>query len=163
MDDLEPRAGTYALLMQSARQGTVRIGRLGVLEQAPGHYIYVGSALGPGGLRSRVGRHRRRSKKRHWHIDHLRARTRLEAVWVVYDPGRNEHVWAEAMRALSGASVPLAGFGASDCGCETHLFHYAAPPSLASFRARLRRDGRRGEVVAVEPVAPRGQRRSAGR
>ena len=35
----------------------VPIGKLGVLHMLPGIYVYVGSALGPGGLAARIERH----------------------------------------------------------------------------------------------------------
>jgi Uri superfamily endonuclease len=31
---------------------------------------------------------------------------------------------------LRGASVPIAGFGSSDCRCKTHLFFFTRRPSF---------------------------------
>jgi len=99
---------------------TLRIGRLGTHEFPAGYYAYAGSALGPGGLAARVGRHLRREKRLHWHIDYL-----LEAAEVVdvrVEPGseRRECEWARRLLAAGGAVV-APGFGASDCRCATHL------------------------------------------
>ena len=104
----------------------------------PGYYLYLGSALGPGGLRARIAHHQKPSFRPHWHIDYLRAHTRLERIWYSYGAQRREHLWAEAMQAAPGASAPLRGFGASDCACESHLFFLQKPLSLRAFAARLR-------------------------
>ena len=37
-----------------------------------------------------------------------------------------------------GASKPMAGFRASDCGCPSHLCFFNLPPSVAEFRWMLR-------------------------
>ena len=54
---MNAQPGSYALILQADRRRTVRIGRLGQLAVEPGCYVYVGSALGPGGVRARVGHH----------------------------------------------------------------------------------------------------------
>ena len=41
--------GTYALVLSCTTEQRIAIGRLGVLDVRPGCYVYVGSALGPGG------------------------------------------------------------------------------------------------------------------
>jgi len=130
--------GTYALLLCAAEEQSIEVGALGDMVVRPGTYVYVGSAFGPGGLRARVGRHARGDGALHWHVDYLRAVTRLEAVWYTHDPERRECTWAEVLRARSGATVPVDGFGASDCACSAHLTRFESVPSLSSFRARLR-------------------------
>ena len=128
--------GSYAILLACSSVHRLRIGRLGWLVTEPGCYVYVGSALGPGGVAARVGRHLRQSVRRHWHVDYLRPATCLTECWLAYDPSRREHEWADAFAGMPGSSVPLVGFGCSDCGCESHLFHFASPPRLASFRRK---------------------------
>jgi Uri superfamily endonuclease len=32
----------------------------------------------------------------------------------------------------------MKGFGASDCGCASHLFFFESRPSLVAFRRRIR-------------------------
>ena len=54
--------GTYVLLMRLSKRLDISVGTLGVLSAQAGYYVYVGSALGPGGLAARVGRHCRREK-----------------------------------------------------------------------------------------------------
>jgi Uri superfamily endonuclease len=119
-----PRPGTYALLLSSASNALIRIGRLGNLLLQRGFYVYVGSALGSGGVRGRLGHHMRPAERPHWHVDYLRAKTTLEAVWFCYNRKSREHAWTKRFGAMPGASVPMAGFGASDCDCESHLFFF---------------------------------------
>ena len=130
--------GTYALLLQNEERQEIEVGALGAMTFRPGVYVYVGSAFGPGGLRARVGRHARGDGALHWHVDYLRAATALEAVWYTHDPERRECTWAAVLRALPGASVPVDGFGASDCTCPAHLVRFEAAPSVSTFRTRLR-------------------------
>lgn len=135
---LRAAPGTYALLLRATRAQRIGVGRLGVLDAEPGTYVYVGSAHGPGGVRARVRRHARTDgKARHWHADYLRAATTLQRAWITYDADRRECAWAQTMRALPGATLPMHGFGASDCGCPSHLVRFAKRPSLAAFRERV--------------------------
>lgn len=124
--------GTYALLIPIPRPITVAVGRLGTLALVPGWVAYVGSAHGPGGLRARVTRHCRAEKRRHWHIDYLTQIAPVDHVWAAASPERLECAWAAALRALPGAGEPLAGFGASDCGCTTHLISLPGPDALGA-------------------------------
>ncbi|MGD8867014.1 MAG: GIY-YIG nuclease family protein [Gemmatimonadales bacterium] len=133
--------GTYLLVVRSTDRRSVEVGRLGVLHLEPGYYAYAGSALGPGGLGARVGRHLRGRGRAHWHIDYLRAHAPPIEAWYCRGNSRFEHLWSEALRTRSDADIPLAGFGASDCRCASHLFFFTRRPSLADFRATLRRRG----------------------
>ncbi len=137
---MRSEGGTYALLLYARRASSVRAGRLGELGIRRGTYVYVGSAFGPCGVLARVRHHQRVSSAPHWHIDYLRPPGRNREVWYSHDPARREHQWARAVAAESGASIPLSGFGASDCNCEAHLFFFGAAPSLRAFRSRIRRD-----------------------
>lgn len=119
---------------------TVEVGSLGRLRLERGAYLYVGSALGPGGVGARVGRHCRRDGPLHWHVDHLSRRAAVRRVWYTLDPERREHDWARILEDLPGSTVPLSGFGASDCGCDSHLFRFDRAPGPERFR-RAARDG----------------------
>jgi Uri superfamily endonuclease len=127
--------GTYILIMRCTKTGSVAIGRFGDLAIRPGHYLYVGSALGPGGLRSRLNRHLRASRILHWHVDYVRPAMKVEEVWYAAGAGRREHEWASILVGMPGMSVPIPRFGASDCSCPAHLFYNAESPLLASFQA----------------------------
>ncbi len=58
------------------------VGRLGKREFDAGLYVYTGSALNS--LPGRVGRHLRKLKKKHWHIDYLIADASVEIVGVAW-------------------------------------------------------------------------------
>ena len=123
---LSSSPGTYALLLTIVEPLSLCVGQLGELRLLPGCCIYVGSALGPGGLRARIAHHARIAARPHWHIDYLRRHAPLSEVWHSEDTVRRDHDWAVLLKALGG-TTPLIGFGASDCHCPTHLFHFATP------------------------------------
>ena len=149
-------AGTYALVLCCWRPGRLGIGRLGVLRVRPGFYVYVGSALGPGGVGARVRHHQRAGGRPHWHIDYLRPRADLVEVWHVHDTRRREHQWASIVSGLDDASVPLQGFGSSDCGCASHLFYFETRPSVRAFRGSLHRAHPGHAPLRVAPARKRG-------
>jgi len=127
--DLPTLPGSYVLILHLPRDCSIRVGRLGKWNFRAGHYLYLGSARGPGGLKARLGRHLRAPVCLHWHIDYLRSRATPVGAWYVVDKRPLECAWrAEMTRA--GLSMPVPGFGASDCGCPAHLFYCPeAPPS----------------------------------
>ena len=131
---MRSRPGTYALVLRATQQKNVQIGRLGKLAMQPGFYVYIGSALGPGGLKARVGRHLLPAARPHWHVDYLRRETEWVAVWYAYDTVRRECVWADAFSNLRRSEIPLFGFGSSDCRCPAHLYFFDRMPLLRTFR-----------------------------
>lgn len=132
--------GTYALILASSSDHTIEIGKLGQLLLQPGYYIYAGSAFGPGGIEARIAHHERIAVRPHWHIDYLRAYLRLNEIWYTYDSGHHEHLWAMVLGRSKGATIPIAGFGASDCRCKSHLYWIRSKPSVRRFRNKLRAD-----------------------
>ncbi|WP_155323688.1 GIY-YIG nuclease family protein [Desulfosarcina ovata] len=136
---LTPAPGTYALLLHCPAPVTVRAGRLGVIDLPAGYWVYVGSAFGPGGLRARLRHHLSPSPRPHWHLDYVKAAMDAVAIWSTTDPVKREHDWATAFATLRGATCPVAGFGASDCACRTHLIHLSRRPGFNGFRRRIRR------------------------
>lgn len=147
--------GTYALILRAPAPQSVRAGRLGLLPVRPGTYVYVGSAFGPGGLRGRIGHHAGPCGSPHWHIDYLRPAVRIEQVWYSHDPTPREHDWAAILGATRGASIPLNGFGASDCACASHLLAFESEPSVRTFRALVQArlpDHGRIEALAASRV-----------
>lgn len=147
---MTPCPGTYALVLASDEARGLCIGRLGSLALRPGWYVYVGSAFGPGGVGARLAHHRKRAARPHWHVDHLRLHTQLERVWYTHDPIRREHQWAQVMRQLPGAEMPLHGFGSSDCACASHLLRFARRPSLRRFQHEIR--ARFPEHAPIRPL-----------
>jgi Uri superfamily endonuclease len=129
--------GTYALIFSACHKRQPEIGKLGIFELKPGFYIYVGSAFGPGGLKARIDHHRKRAGRPHWHIDYLGPFLKLIEIWYTYDPVHREHQWAKLISNIRGTSVPLVGFGSSDCRCKSHLFFRNARPSIRTFRQKI--------------------------
>ena len=118
-----PRSpGTYLLVLHLDRDRTIRVGRLGEFRFPAGHYLYVGGARGPGGLRARLQRHLRGGARLHWHVDYLRRWATPVEAW--YAPGsqRRECLWQTALQTEASLCLPVRGFGASDCCCPAHLF-----------------------------------------
>lgn len=134
---MQATPGTYALLLHADAERTIEVGALGEMTTTPGVYVYVGSAFGPGGLRARVRRHARADGTLHWHVDYVRAVTTLEAVWYTHDAERRECKWAAALRGGRGATVPMQGFGASDCACPAHLVAFDEAPPFDAFREQM--------------------------
>jgi Uri superfamily endonuclease len=135
----ESAPGTYVLILESPARECIAVGRLGQIDFHSGSYVYVGSALGPGGLHARINRHLDATRPVHWHIDYLKRSTRIAEVWYVVDPVRREHAWAKALASLSNASIPVPGFGSSDCNCPAHLCYFPSAPKLVSFARALAR------------------------
>jgi Uri superfamily endonuclease len=123
--------GTYVLALRLDEAQTVSAGRLGELQFPAGHYLYTGSAFGPGGLHARLARHRRRlghRKRPHWHVDYLREVAVWNGAWVRASSQRLECEWAQKLRNLDSARILAAGFGASDCRCPAHLVYVPVLP-----------------------------------
>jgi Uri superfamily endonuclease len=141
MDGIPSDRGVYAVHLRLDRVQVLQVGRLGKLNFQNGDYVYLGSALGSGGIRARLGRHVSGVSSVHWHIDVLRAvaevrgycyhvqceveniaKYRLKA-----GPELNlmplECIWTQALAALPIVYIPAPGFGSSDCnsGCGAHL------------------------------------------
>lgn len=119
----EPTRGTYTLIVEVRTASTTVVGALGEQTFQPGWYAYAGSALGTGGF-ARIDRHRAVARgvrdSRHWHVDYLLG---LESA-AVDTSVRTADVDGECAVAAATELEPISGFGASDCGCPTHL-HYA--------------------------------------
>jgi Uri superfamily endonuclease len=114
--------GTYLLFVRLDTPLKLPVGRLGTFELPAGHYAYVGSAHGPGGLHARIARHQRPEKQLHWHIDALTVQGTVESVWFDTSAKRLECRWASTLATMPDITAPIPGFGASDCPCSTHLF-----------------------------------------
>ena len=133
----EPTKGAYALVLHLESREEITVGKLGAFSFPAGYYLYLGSALGTGGLEARLSRHRRRDKKLHWHIDYLLEHAQLVEVWSAATEDKLECLWAQAARQLPGSETPVPGFGSSDCRCPSHLIRLVRKPSYEEFTARL--------------------------
>ncbi|MCS6827698.1 MAG: GIY-YIG nuclease family protein [Caldilinea sp.] len=128
--------GSYMLLLLSSQRCSLTVGRLGRKVVDSGWYLYVGSALGPGGLRGRLRHHLQPAQRLHWHIDHLRRVCELRAIWFAVGAERWEHRWAQMLTTL-GTFMPVPGFGASDCRCVSHCFFLTQQPTLVQLQRQL--------------------------
>lgn len=129
-----PGRGTYALVLHLDNSRRIRIGKLGEFDFRAGYYVYVGSAMGAGGLGGRLKHHLKPALRAHWHIDYLRQAANLEAVWTLESDAPREHEWAALFQQMPGAVIAAPRFGASDCACSGHLFHFRRAPSLTAFQ-----------------------------
>lgn len=153
----DPRAGpagvpgTYVTFFRlPAAVAQVQVGRLGRFSFPAGVYAYVGSARGPGGVRSRTGRHLTTDTPRKWNIDWLKPLCTPLAVWWSIERNPVEFDWADVLAQTPGVSFPAPGFGASDNDdAEAHLVRFDLMPSFAMFRRRVL-DGMTGHAPVYE-------------
>ena len=127
--------GTYALLLALDGEAAITVGKLGTFAFPAGYYLYIGSARS--GLWPRLRRHLKREKKLRWHIDYLRQHAEVIEVWYLVSDEPMECPWARTAATLPGAQTPVAGFGSSDCRCQSHLIHYPERPSFELFQEKL--------------------------
>jgi len=121
--------GIYCLVFQNPGC-RIRIGALGALSFQPGWHIYVGSALGSGGLK-RLCRHfslnHLHDKQPKWHIDYLLTSPDFSLVYAVY-AFTADRLECQIARELNKGSIPK--FGCSDCSCISHLLNREGDPKL---------------------------------
>ena len=134
---MDNQPGSYALILFADKPFDISVGKLGRFRGNRGHYIYCGSAFGPGGVAARVRHHRTITRRPHWHIDYLRQVTDLIDIWYCHDPLNREHDWTRLFAAHDGALLPSPGFGASDCRCTSHLVALDNIPLLPDFQQKL--------------------------
>jgi len=115
--------GTYCLVISLPDSVGMRIGSLGTKKLPAGIYVYVGSALS--GIERRVSRHRAAKKRRRWHIDYLLDKADvLSVIAIPTDRKSTECAVFQALASCEDASVPIDGFGSSDCTCRSHLVSF---------------------------------------
>ncbi len=146
-DRITTSPGTYVLVLTLGRSSRIKVGALGRRSFAAGVYLYVGSARGPGGLRARIAHHRRDPRSLHWHIDYLRRHARVTGVLLATGSKKRECDWARRLHGNDDLASAVAGFGASDCDCGTHLFFVAEAGGRL-----LERIGRHFHPVIVQSV-----------
>jgi Uri superfamily endonuclease len=120
--------GVYCLIFKNHGL-TVRVGALGNLTFKAGWHIYVGSALGSGGLK-RLDRHislaRMHDKKPKWHIDYLLTNPAFSLHHAIYAVTQEQY---ECRLAQSLRKSGVLGFGCSDCSCSSHLLFRKQDPT----------------------------------
>lgn len=124
MKGIEENKGNYLIVLYNARNQQLTIGGLGLIVFQPGYYLYVGSAQN--NLTARIRRHQRLKKKKHWHIDYLRAYTKFIGAWPIRNTKNQECDLANKLTKIADGSIK--GFGASDCECFSHLLLFKNHP-----------------------------------
>lgn len=109
---------SYQLLIHLDDDLEIGIGALGIHQFPAGNYIYTGSARR--NLAARIRRHLSPDKRLRWHIDYLLVQPSVHILEVTTS-GRPECAWNQ----LVCGTLPVPGFGASDCrkGCGAHLVY----------------------------------------
>ena len=129
--------GSYILFIELPEDQTITVGSLKAIHFSRGYYAYVGSAMN--GFKSRLSHHLQPKKRPHWHIDYLLSEVSISAIVLCPTKQKIECTIAQSLRSqLCG----IAGFGASDCLCSSHLF-------FAADNARLKSS----IMAAIEPLA----------
>lgn len=115
--------GVYVVSFLLDESCSIEVGSLGELEFDSGLYGYVGSAMGAGGIESRVGRHLEtglgQTGSLFWHIDYVLDESSVEIVSVWVSDSFEE---CELAGEFGSEFSCVSSFGVSDCGCESHLF-----------------------------------------
>ena len=114
-ESLPREGGIYLLVVELANPAALRVAGREIRLEAV-HYVYVGSAWGPGGLRARLCRHLgcRARRSLHWHIDRLLA-SGGRVVGFSYSPGAPRELEclvaavAVASRCCVTPNVPVGG------------------------------------------------------
>ncbi len=115
--------GGYLLVLNTASALLLKGPRLGPFSIPKGFLVYVGS--GQQTLSKRVARHKRKRKKKHWHIDYLLEKAEVIKEFLIRSQEDLECLLA---KELVKKGCPIPTFGASDCSCNSHLIHFEENP-----------------------------------
>jgi len=145
--------GTYTLAILVSAETRIDIGALGTRDFSGGYYAYTGTAFGRNAqsLAGRILRHlRRHDKKRRWHIDYLLAADNVKVISVVaaYTNEKMECEINQRLRDRLQASIPVRGFGSSDCRkkCGSHLLYLGLDENVAERIADLYSEKSEGAI-----------------
>ena len=125
-------AGSYVLVLKVSKPCQLKAGKLPKREFQAGFYLYIGRAKRY--LRGRLARHLRREKKSFWHIDYLLAKAEIVEITVFRKRNLEECELARRVAGREGARVVAPGFGASDCGCVSHLVFFQTRRGASRFQ-----------------------------
>uniref|UniRef100_A0A7C4HC98 DUF123 domain-containing protein n=1 Tax=Staphylothermus marinus TaxID=2280 RepID=A0A7C4HC98_STAMA len=113
--------GVYLLVINVDEDIVVKTRRR-IFDINRGTYIYVGSARGNGGLRSRLTRYLYKSGKLFWHIDYLLSSNSTKLVEFCFYV-TDEDLESFLASILIKMCYPITGFGSSDKKRDpSHLF-----------------------------------------
>ncbi len=127
--------GSYILMIELQEDTRIEIGPGERLLES-GYYLYFGSAFGTGGL-ERIQRHREvasgEREVRHWHIDYLTSLQQAHLEDSLKLPGLDTEC-----EMAQRADEKVDSFGASDCGCRSHLAYFATEEEARDFLRDIR-------------------------
>jgi len=119
-------SGLYLLVFYLPESQDLKIGSRGVFTFQQGYYVYTGSAKR--NLHARLSRHMRKKKTLRWHIDYLSVEAQCIAHFAFFEPIFTECELNRRIVNLQGATMPVKGFGSSDCSCFSHLVYFETYP-----------------------------------
>lgn len=146
---IPPQPGSYVLIGRLPKPVELTIGALGSRVFEPGVYLYVGSARGPGGLKARISRHFKKTRRLAWHFDYLKPALRPLAVWMLMSVEPYECKFVHFLKNNEGGRQIAPGFGSSDCrvGCGSHLIQFQTCVDMDNLFYRVR-----GEFPGLERI-----------
>lgn len=156
--DSLPIKGNYTLIIALNTPTCIKVAKHDWRFQR-GYYAYTGSAMGNNAtsLRQRVARHVRKKKKQHWHIDYFLSSGKARVITIVAAASavNKECEIAEQIQRIEGASVPIAGFGASDCrrDCRSHLMHFKENAKLKTIVDVYRHVLGSAKILQIQPFS----------
>lgn len=115
-------SGAYQLLLGLEQTRRMAVGRLGLVKFPKGYYVYTGRAKK--GLLARVARHRKKEKKRRWHIDYLLRYAGIKQIMIYKDRWQEECNINNSLITERNGEILVPGFGSSDCSCRSHLVYF---------------------------------------
>ena len=117
--------GSYCLILHNENDFELEIGKIGKRYFPIGYYVYVGSAMNS--LDSRIKRHKKIRKNKHWHIDYISGE-KMQIMRVI--PFRNkEKIESDlAKDIIKIADDYIDDFGATDDTLQSHLFYFSNNP-----------------------------------
>jgi len=117
--------GIYTIVLRLKRDNRCKVAKLGSFRFAKGVHIYTGSARGKDStsIQGRIRRHLGRRSRSFWHIDYLLNANGCDIQAIIYSETMRD-LECEVNRRIqetTHATLPVRGFGSSDCACPGHL------------------------------------------
>ncbi len=128
MTEANLTSGVYVLEIHLSDAIELKVGKLGIFDMLPGYYYYAGTAQS--NLLHRINRHLRKEKKLRWHIDYLLEYSQILQVYLWPGEREMECLLGAYLTRFPAMQVPIPGFGASDCKCNSHLYYSMYRPDL---------------------------------
>ena len=118
--------GKYVLIIKISRDLQFNFSKKKIgASLSKGIYLYIGSAMGPGGLEKRLARHKRKNKKLKWHIDYLTTQREATPIGsLVIKSNIPEAAIVEKLLKLQDFKIAIKGFGSTDSKAISHLLKY---------------------------------------